>query len=85
MSVKVLKTQSSVEETYALLQTECGIEITDPNISSGVLKANFKFPGMSEAVSISLKQFATMNTYLIVDAENMMLCEILIKTNMNVY
>lgn len=85
MAVKVLQVKSTAEETYALLQEECGIEITEPSISSGILTANFKFPGMSEAVSISIKSFATFNTYLIVDAENLMLCEILIPTSMSVY
>ena len=85
MSVKILKTQSSDEETYALLQTECGIEITEPSIAYGRLTANFKFPGMAEAVSLTINMFSNGRSYLIVDAENMMLCEIYVNDSLSVY
>ena len=85
MSVKILQTQSSDEETYALLQTECGIEITEPSIAYGKLTANFKFPGMAEAVSLTIKMFSNSRSYLIVDAENMMLCEIYVKDSLSSY
>ena len=85
MSVKILQTQSSAEETYALLQTECGIEITEPSIDYGNLTANFKFPGMAEAVSLTIKMFSNGQSYLIVDAENMMLCEIYVRDSLSLY
>ena len=85
MSVKILQTQSSDEKTYALLKTECGIEITEPSIDYGRLTANFKFPGMAEAVSLTVKKFSTGGSYLIVDSENIMLCEIYVKDSLLLY